>query len=154
LANGDTLNVRSGPSTGNPVVATARNGETLQNLGCTMTGSTRWCQVRTSAGKRGWVAGRYLREASGEAPVQLPEPVPSTLPSFPDPSLVSRAEMPRFCAGEGSDRFGVRPRDITTQAAVRKGGNYEVRGYFGGSGNRRTSFTCYFGLDGSFVQVN
>lgn len=63
---GDTLNVRSGPGTSNPVIARAQNGQVFRNLGCRMTGSTRWCEVETRDGAlRGWVSGHYLRETGG-----------------------------------------------------------------------------------------
>lgn len=62
---GDTLNIRSGPSTADRVIAQVRNGDQLTARdGCVMTGATRWCGVVTSDGQQGWAAGRYLREAS------------------------------------------------------------------------------------------
>jgi hypothetical protein len=63
---GDTLNLRAGPSTHEPVVGELGNGSVMRNLGCTMTGDQRWCQVARpeDPGFRGWVAGRYLRESS------------------------------------------------------------------------------------------
>lgn len=118
----DTLNVRSGPSTGNPVIGTVRNGDTLRNFGCTTSGSTRWCQVETPRGQRGWVAGRYLHESFGQ-PTSLPtvvrpRPQPQPVRSNPTPSAVSTADMPRFCTGEASARFGVRPAEITVNSVL------------------------------------
>jgi uncharacterized protein YraI len=158
LSGGDTLNVRSGPSTGNAIIGTVRNGDTLRNFGCTMSGTTRWCQVETSSGVRGWVAGRYLHESFGNAqqPVTLPTPIPVPLPTpvpNPAPDQLSTSQMPRFCAGEASAKFGVRPQEITTNMAFKSGGNYVSQGYFDRDGST-TFFNCYFGLDGSFVQVN
>lgn len=64
----DTLNIRSGPGTSHGILACAPNGVMLRNLGCQGSGSSRWCQVETKdGGIRGWVSGRYLREASGMA---------------------------------------------------------------------------------------
>lgn len=66
VPSGDTLSIRSGPGTGNKIVARAPNGVVLRNLGCQGSGSARWCHVETRDGTiRGWVAGRYLRESGG-----------------------------------------------------------------------------------------
>ena len=69
LKSGDTLNVRSGPGTGNSVVGALSNGTPVHNLGCRMQGNTRWCEIEmmTDMRERGWVAGRYLTLA-GSAP--------------------------------------------------------------------------------------
>lgn len=69
VAAGDTLNLRSEPSTSGSVILKLDNGAVLRNKGCRMTGSTRWCQVQLTgdADAVGWAAGRYLREASGDA---------------------------------------------------------------------------------------
>jgi len=63
---GDTLNLRAGPSTHEPVLGEAGNGSVLRNLGCRMSGGQRWCRVASTGGSgaSGWVAGRYLRESS------------------------------------------------------------------------------------------
>lgn len=155
LASGDTLNVRSSPSTGGKVIGTVRNGDTLRNFGCTMTGSTRWCQIQTPRGVRGWVAGRYLHESFNQPsrPTPLPKPVPQPVaPPNPSPNAVSTSLMPRFCAGEASAKYGVRPQDLTTNAAFRSGNNYVVQGYFDANGSS-TFFNCYFRLDGTFQSV-
>jgi len=62
---GDRLNLRAGASASEAVLGTARNGAILRNLGCRMNGGTRWCRVESRDGVRGWVAGRFLREATG-----------------------------------------------------------------------------------------
>lgn len=66
---GDSLNLRSEPSANGRVILELANGAVLRNKGCRMTGSTRWCQVQLTgdADAVGWVAGRYLREASADA---------------------------------------------------------------------------------------
>lgn len=64
LPAGDSLNLRSGPSTADGVIGRLAQGEVVRNLGCRMTGKQRWCQVETSFGA-GWVSGRYLRESGG-----------------------------------------------------------------------------------------
>lgn len=64
LPRGDTLNVRQAPTARSPILATLRDGERVRNLGCEMTGQTRWCLIRSTTGVdvTGYVAGRYLRE--------------------------------------------------------------------------------------------
>ncbi|WP_457588682.1 SH3 domain-containing protein [Ensifer canadensis] len=62
---GDVLNLRAAPSARDRILDTARDGEILRNRGCAINGGTRWCQVENRRGVKGWVAGRYLREADG-----------------------------------------------------------------------------------------
>jgi uncharacterized protein YraI len=66
LSTGDALNVRSGPGTRNAVIGQLGNGDRVRNRGCQMNGDTRWCQIEFPGDQvvRGWVAGRYLREAA------------------------------------------------------------------------------------------
>lgn len=68
VAEGDTLNLRAGPSSREAVLGQFANGTRLRNLGCKLQGAQRWCQVETTQGVplSGWVAGRYLREAGPE----------------------------------------------------------------------------------------
>lgn len=161
LGGSDTLNVRSGPSTTNSVVATVGNGDTLRNFGCTMNGSTRWCQVQTPRGQQGWVAGRYLHESIGQPstlptynPRPLPQPVqrPVPVPYAPGPSAVSTSDMPRYCAGEASAKYGVRPTEITVNGVLDVGSNFVVQGWFDRADGTQF-FNCYFGTDGSFQYV-
>jgi uncharacterized protein YraI len=67
LPAGDRLNVRRDPSASSPSLATLGEGEVVRNLGCRMSGSARWCRVRSTTGMdvTGWVAGRYLLESAG-----------------------------------------------------------------------------------------
>ena len=69
VAANDTLNVRAGPGTGNAVIGQLANGDRVRNLGCRMSGQTRWCQVEIQGDMRvtGWAAGRYLAEAGAPA---------------------------------------------------------------------------------------
>lgn len=64
LAAGDTLNVRSKASTQGTVIARLSQGTRVRNLGCQVSGQTRWCKIRTTGSVEvtGWVNGRYLRE--------------------------------------------------------------------------------------------
>jgi uncharacterized protein YgiM (DUF1202 family) len=64
LTAGDTLNLRSRPSTQGDIIARLSQGARVRNLGCETSGQTRWCKVRTTGGVEvtGWVNGRYLRE--------------------------------------------------------------------------------------------
>ncbi|CAN7241579.1 SH3 domain-containing protein [Devosia sp. LjRoot3] len=164
LSGGDTLNVRSAPSTGSSVLGRLVEGDIVRNLGCQMNGSTRWCSIESNRGLSGWVAGRYLHESMNQAPQRpapqrpttLPAPVPSVLPA-PLPVVpvdsVSTANMPRFCVGEASAQFGVRPQDITANMAFQTGNMYVSQGYFDRDGDT-TFFNCYFQLNGSFIAVN
>jgi len=64
VASDDTLNIRSGPSTSNRVVARAPNGAVFRNLGCRGEGSSRWCHIETPDGRvDGWASGRFLQES-------------------------------------------------------------------------------------------
>lgn len=73
IGAGSALNIRSGPDTRYPVVGKAQNGEAMQNRGCRMTGTTRWCSIRVSgSGVQGWVAGSYLREGAAPATPETP----------------------------------------------------------------------------------
>ncbi|GKY90253.1 SH3 domain-containing protein [Sinisalibacter aestuarii] len=66
VSSGDTLNIRSGPSTLNRIIARAPNGAVLRNLGCQGSGNSRWCKVQTRDGSiTGWASGAYLRESGG-----------------------------------------------------------------------------------------
>lgn len=64
LPAGDTLNVRTKPSTSGQVIAQLSQGAKVRNLGCQTSGQTRWCRIETTGGVKltGWVNGRYLRE--------------------------------------------------------------------------------------------
>jgi hypothetical protein len=66
VADDDLLNLRSGPSSRDRKVIGVGNGTVLRNHGCEMHAGQRWCRVsmRDAPSRRGWVAGRYLRESS------------------------------------------------------------------------------------------
>lgn len=66
LAAGDALNLRAKPSAKASIIVGLLSGTVLRNHGCKMQGGQRWCQVslHDDADRRGWVAGRFLRESS------------------------------------------------------------------------------------------
>lgn len=84
LSSSERLGVRLEPRSGSTVLATLRNDEIVRNLGCRMTGSQRWCRVRSITGMdvTGWVSARYLRESRG--PVEIQPPVGDGSGAGPD----------------------------------------------------------------------
>ena len=54
----DTLNVRSGPSTGYPAVAVLRRGDGVQMIG--RTADSQWVKISLAGKPQAWVAARYL----------------------------------------------------------------------------------------------
>jgi hypothetical protein len=90
LRPGDRLNMRSQPSVSSPAIASFRNGAILRNLGCRRTSTQRWCNVEDAErrGRRGWVNGRFLREASSFDPSDPVEPAPRPPVSRPDINTV------------------------------------------------------------------
>lgn len=67
------LNIRSGPGTRYAAVGKAQNGEVMQNLGCRMSGQTRWCRVRVDgSGVQGWAAGTFLAETAAPQAATVP----------------------------------------------------------------------------------
>jgi hypothetical protein len=154
LARGDTLNLRASASSGASVLGVLGEGDVIRNLGCKMNGSTRWCRVEDQTGLTGWVSGKYLHESTrAPSPSRPVTPPPASQPPVSSGDGVPVALMPRFCTGEASSQFGVRPQDITTNAAFKSGKLYVSQGWFDGSGGT-TFFNCYFKADGTFIAVN
>jgi len=91
-------------------------------------------------------------ENAAGAPAQR-APKPKSPPPNPAPANLSTSQMSRFCAGEASASFGVRPQEITTNAAFKSGDRYVVQGYFDAADGTKF-FNCWFDLDGSFQSVN
>ena len=74
---GNALNLRAGPSTRYQAIGKLSNGEVLQNRGCRLTGSERWCVIRAAhSGVNGWVAGRYLVESAAPRSPAMAEGAP------------------------------------------------------------------------------
>jgi len=66
------LNMRTGPSTGYPVVRVLPAGATVGVFGCNS--AQTWCQL-SYAGSSGWAAARYLRfQSAGPQPQPQPQP--------------------------------------------------------------------------------
>lgn len=66
LLQTERLGVRQEPRSGSTVLATLKNGEVVRNLGCRVSGATRWCRIRSLKGMdvNGWVVGRYTRDSA------------------------------------------------------------------------------------------
>lgn len=64
VPEGDRLNVRATPSPKGKTVTQVLNTAIMKNHGCRNTQGQRWCQVEDGAGRRGWVNGKFLREAA------------------------------------------------------------------------------------------
>lgn len=69
------------------------------------------------------------------------------------PAGANMGQLPAFCRGEASARFGVRPPDITTNMAFQSGNRIVVQGWYDGSGGT-TFFNCWFDLNGRFQSVS
>ena len=67
---------------------------------------------------------------------------------------VAVKDMPRYCAGEASAKFGQRPQNISTQPAIKDKGMYSVFGQFPPSGANPTVFICTFTAEGKLVGVD
>ncbi len=63
VAAGDSLNIRSGPGTENPVIHTLKNGSVVRSTGLsTRVGNTEWLQVNAQE-TLGWASLRFLKWA-------------------------------------------------------------------------------------------
>lgn len=94
----------------------------------------------------------YVENAARQtAPTVAPRPQAPT--SSAAPSQLDTSQMPRFCAGEASAEYGVRPQDITVNMAFQSGNRYVTQGNFDRDGDT-TFFNCWFGMDGSFQSLN
>lgn len=101
-----SLNIRSGPSTANPVVGRASSGQTFRNLGCQGTGDARWCHIEAPNGLlSGWVAGRFLAEtgaAAAPSQPQAPSEVAAMGPDFWQVVNVASDDFLNIRAGVGT----------------------------------------------------
>lgn len=92
----------------------------------------------------------YVESGRQAAPVVSK---PASPPQNGTPAQLDMSQMPRFCAGEASAEFGVRPQQITVNAAFQSGSRYVAQGYFDRDDDT-TFFNCWFALDGSFDSLN
>ena len=109
-----------------------------------------------NAARRGETANYDLTFYVENAAVPQTAPVaprPAAPPANGTPSQLDVSQMPRFCAGEASAEFGVRPQEITVNAAFQSGSRYVAQGYYDRDGET-TFFNCWFALDGSFDSLN
>lgn len=79
---------------------------------------------------------------------------PQDAPPNPAPQQLSQAEMPAYCRGEASAKFGQRPQAISTLPAERDHGMFTVYGQYPPEGSHATFFTCTFSSDGELVGVD
>lgn len=109
--------------------------------------------VSISVNPDGSVTVSYTRRGGGNGMCQVlagkQQRTQKQLPTL----AIDQGAMPRFCAGEASARFGVRPTEITTNIAFKSGARYVVQGHFEGDGGT-TFFNCYFDGQGNFVEVH
>jgi hypothetical protein len=66
---------------------------------------------------------------------------------------IAEADMGRYCAGEASAKFHVSPRDITTQAARKTQGMWEVWGQYPAQPSPQV-FICSFNAERQFLSVD
>lgn len=93
----------------------------------------------------------YVESAAKSAPTAPRPQAPDT--SSAAPSELDISQMPRFCAGEASAEYGVRPQDITVNMSFQSGDRYVTQGNFDSDGGT-TFFNCWFGLDGTFQSLD
>lgn len=85
--DGQSLNLRAGPSTEQPVLARLPVGETLTVTGTpTLAGPMRWLPVRTGGGQTGWVAADFVVVVGPPTPTRVPDstPTPPTAGTAPE----------------------------------------------------------------------
>lgn len=68
LDRGDTLNVRSEPSTRGRILWRLSQGDRVRNMGCRPVNGGRWCHIDVGNGTTGYASQRYLAEAPGPMP--------------------------------------------------------------------------------------
>ena len=128
VPGGDTLNMRAGPSAREPVVGDLGNGAIVRNLGCKTASGQRWCQVamRDEPSRRGWVAGRYLRESSyqqGGHTGGVPEVAPR-------PSGEVEVRMPSGCTALYDNRGSLITRGSSCSSSDRRRADDAATTYF------------------------
>lgn len=70
-------------------------------------------------------------------------------------TVVEVKDMARYCMGEASALFDVKPTHIETHdPKADKNGRHEVHGNYLGDNNTKVKFTCRFGPNNGFVDVS
>lgn len=108
IADGDTLNVRSGPNASSPDIGDLQEGSLVHVEGYNFQGT--WAQIRYR-GQIAWVSTRYLdaiTRADGSSTSVGPHQVTGIKAGDPDGGLVARNGP-----GVGHERLGVLPNGIT-----------------------------------------
>lgn len=147
LASNERLGVRLEPRAGSDVLATLKQGEIVQNLGCRMTGSVRWCRIRSTTGMdvTGWVVARYLRESAAPPSTRPPGAggggpdfyVVTGLPAGDFLNVRSQAStqgavIARLSQGTKVRNLGCKQSGQTRWCQIRTTGNVQVTGWVNG----------------------
>lgn len=95
----DTLNVRSGPSEGYPVVGQVKRGEVVIYLNATP--DWKWVNIKTGSNATGWASSRYLNESTElfASPEDFPatglqRALSGTIPMRQEPNATSAVVAP------------------------------------------------------------
>lgn len=91
------LNVRSGPSTSDSIVASVRRNQRVTLL----SRNGEWARIRVASGEPGWVAARYLREDKGCSPDRDFEVVESAPLTFSDSGAKGSVIVEATVGGDG-----------------------------------------------------
>jgi uncharacterized protein YgiM (DUF1202 family) len=126
VVTSDTLNARSGPGTGYPILVTLSRGDELAVTG--RTAANNWLQVQLAGGKQGWVWAEYVdlnTSADAIALVQNipppPTPAATRTPVPPTPTLTVDEQIARIAKGQ----HGTLPQPGQS-GGVAAGGDAEV----------------------------
>lgn len=92
-----SLNVRSGPSTSDSIVASVRRNQRVTLL----SRNGEWARIRVASGEPGWVAARYLREEKGCSPDRDFEVVESVPLTFSDSGAKGSVIVEATVGGDG-----------------------------------------------------
>jgi hypothetical protein len=92
-----SLNIRSGPSTSDSIVASVRRNQRVTVLGR----NGEWARIRVASGEPGWVAARYLREERGCPPDRDFEVVESAPLIFSDSGAKGSVVVEATVGGDG-----------------------------------------------------
>lgn len=102
--------------------------------------------------------GRYesitptLPPDCGQSTTPIRPRPPHSPPPPPGAAGVLPGELSRYCRGEASARFDLRPSEITVNAPIRQPNGYIVQGWF--AQDKRTKFfNCRFDSNGRFLSV-